>query len=342
MQILCPHCSEWIDTKNGKCPICGGDLFSDLTPKINKKKAPVEEDKKQSNKKRLSLKNKIIIAVVVILGVLLVRGVLIYIDQKKAEEIEEDTPKLLFKGPEDDNIYRKEDHFDPKKCLYPFDIELIALSETPPDTDPDLLFEMRDEQTHLMKQQDMYNQHITRPECQNVNIYQKIGKQKVKQSYAGGWFSYSSSSSAPSALRGFAGCVGRSIGLNKDMLDLYIQRPDKDNRRQFVIATGATHYFEIDSRYTAIPVPDTQILYGFDDSTFMHSRLKKINDIYYSFEVDQQTYDALFEHNRFKIVMQIKDRKDNRYIIYRIYPLTNTAPHLSSFKDACAAGMAQY
>ncbi len=332
MQILCPHCNEWIDTKNGKCPICGGDLFSDLTPEICKKKAPVEEDKKQSNKKRLSLKNKIIIAVVVILGVLHVRGA-IYIDQKKAEEIEEDTPKLLFKGPEYENIYRNEDRLSNKKCLYPFDIQLIALSAPPPDTDPDLLFEMRDEQTHLMKQQDMYNQHITRPECQNVNIYQNI--------YAGGWFSYSSSSSAPSALRGFAGCVGRSIGPNKDMLDLYIQRPDKDNRRQFVIATGATHYFEIDSRYTAIPVPDTQILYGFDDSTFMHSRLKKINDIYYSFEVDQQTYDALLEHNRFKIVMQIKDRKDNRYIIYRTYPLTNTITY-RSFKDACATGMAQY
>lgn len=47
MQILCPHCNDWIDTNNGKCPICGGDLFSDLAPETSKKKAPVEEDKKQ-------------------------------------------------------------------------------------------------------------------------------------------------------------------------------------------------------------------------------------------------------------------------------------------------------
>ena len=191
MQILCPHCNDWIDTNNGKCPICGGDLFSDLAPETSKKKAPVEEDKKQSpkKKKRLSLKIKIIIVFYVTLGALIVAGVVIYIGQKKAEEIEKDSPQLLFKGPENENIYRKEDRFNPKKCLYPYDIQLIALSETPSDTALDILFEMRDEQTHLKKQQDMYNEHITRSECQSLNFYQKVGKQKFKRNNAAGWYS---------------------------------------------------------------------------------------------------------------------------------------------------------
>ena len=124
-----------------------------------------------------------------------------------------------------------------------------------------------------------------------------------------------------------------------DTLSLYIRRPDETNKLQFVISKGVTHYFEIGNMYTAIPVPETQFLYGFDNNTFMQSTLKKIDDTYYSFEVDQQTYDAMFEHDRFKIVMQIKDRKDNRYIIYRIYPLTTTTgeySNLKTFKDACA------
>ncbi|MBO4351077.1 MAG: hypothetical protein J6A01_09060 [Proteobacteria bacterium] len=323
MQILCPHCNDWIDTNNGKCPICGGDPFSDLAPQTNKKKEPTEEDKKRSeeNKKRLSHTIKLISAAIVILGTFfVVIGVLNY--NKNKEEIEKDSPKVLFKGPENENIYKRENAYQEQACLYPFDIRLIALDDIPSNTDADIAFVMQDEATHLKKQQDMYNEHITRHECQSVDIYQKIGKKKVKLNNDAGWHSYSISSSSVSAMRGFEGCYGRSIGPNTDSLSLYIRKPDADNKSQFIITKGATHYFELGSIYTAIPVADSPILYGFDNDTFSQSKLKKISDTYYSFDVDTHTYAEMFRRDKFRIVMQIKDRKGNRYIIHRIYPLT--------------------
>ena len=55
MKILCPHCNNWSDAApHGKCPLCKGDLFSDVEPKnIEETKETSNDIKNEQGKKNL-------------------------------------------------------------------------------------------------------------------------------------------------------------------------------------------------------------------------------------------------------------------------------------------------
>ena len=49
MKILCPHCNNWIDAKKKKCPVCGGDPFSDLEGQKTHKQDAANDNQKPSS-----------------------------------------------------------------------------------------------------------------------------------------------------------------------------------------------------------------------------------------------------------------------------------------------------
>ena len=317
MKTLCPHCCSWIDTKKEQCPICGGDLFEAIEPDdINS--FITDDEKAKPGKKSIFLKWIIVLCVLSALAGLI--GPHIYNEEQ--ETVEKESPKL---SKQEGDIYSA------YSCLPPFDIEII-----PPGADKN---------TVLGIQQGLYSQHIHQNECPNVEIIQKVGKRKTRLNNAAGWFYHPADPYRHSFISSFEGCYGRPLGPTSDAISLYIRHPDTGNHRQFFIHSGYTHYFELCCTYPAIPVDQEIILYGIDNERFNRSILNKVEENVYSFEVDEQTLKKMPLIKKFRIAMQIQDRKGNRYIIYRVYPLTKELivngeyQTPKSFDESCPFGM---
>ncbi|MBO4351074.1 MAG: hypothetical protein J6A01_09045, partial [Proteobacteria bacterium] len=152
---------------------------------------------------------------------------------------------------------------------------------------------------------------------------------EVRRNNDAGWYYHAEDPYRKSFYARFEGCYAHAFGPTTDTLMLYRIQPQPNHNYQFVIDSHRSHYFELDTMYSVIPVDQSPILYGLDEEPFSLSALQKLEDEssetdYYSIDVTKQIYEGMQNHNTFKLVMHIQDRKGNNYIIYRVFPLVDS------------------
>ena len=327
MQILCPHCNNWSDAQNSKCPVCGGDMYDDLesnqgTAESSHNKSEQKEQKSKSQK----TVNIAIIYVIVILIIIVTISVALAL-HVPAHRPTVTTPSDLKPINDLYGLFQN--------CLPPFDIALV-----PNDADP---------QTILNMQTQMYKKHIQKEECVRPDGIRHNGKM-IYTEYANivngsGWLSKNDPNIKllhdfdDSFFKGnYHGCVGHPISLKGDDLRLYIrQKTAIKSNIEFVISSGGTHFFETLYAYQATPINGSTLLFGIDNEAPNNTKLHKIKDHpYYKFDAGNETFYKMTKGSLLRIVMHIKGPNNQSFIMYRAYPLTVfPKTYASTFQQAC-------